>query len=103
MSKPVVFSLLAMACYAVASVILEQRFAARFNNLTIMCFYAVPIFLVGFVGRQLVKTADPSFDLPAGFDLAIMIAMGFIFAAPTTSMSGRSRMVVVCSPSQASW
>jgi len=77
MSKPVAFSLLAMACYAVASVLFEHKFS-KFNNLTLMCVYVVPILIVGIVGRTLTKTSDPSFDFPVGIDLILLIAVGFV-------------------------
>lgn len=80
MSKPVLFSLLAMVCYAIVNVLFEQKFA-KFNNLTAMCIYPLPILLVGIVGRYMTKTSDPSFDFPVGLDLTILIAMGFIAAA----------------------
>ncbi|MDD2657807.1 MAG: hypothetical protein PHD04_04090 [Candidatus Pacebacteria bacterium] len=80
MSKPVVFSLLAMLCYAVVNVLFEQKFA-KFNNLTLMCVYLVPMLLVGVVGRSMTSTSDPSFDFPTGMSLAILIALGFIYAA----------------------
>lgn len=80
MSKPVVFSLLAVVCYAIANVLFEQRFA-KYNNLTLICVYAVPIFLVGVVGHALTKTSDPSFDFPVGVDLTLLIAIGFILGA----------------------
>ncbi len=80
MNKPIVFALLAMALYAVANVLLEQKFA-KFNNLTLMCIYVLPILFIGIVGRQLTKTSDPSFDFPIGQDMVILVIMGFIFAA----------------------
>lgn len=80
MSKPVVFALLGMALYALANLILEQKFS-KFNNLTLMCVYILPILLVAIIGRQLTRTSDPSFDFPVGLDLAILVMMGLIFAA----------------------
>ncbi len=80
MSKPVIFSLLALLCYSVANVILEQKFS-KFNNLTLMCVYMVPILLVASIGRAVTKTSDPSFDFPTGVNLYILIFIGLLFAA----------------------
>ena len=80
MNKPAVFALLAMVFYAVTNVVLEEKFS-KFNNLTLMCVYVVPVLLVAIVGRGLVKTSDPSFDFPVGSDLFILVALGFLWAA----------------------
>ena len=80
MSKPVIFSLLALMCYSVTNVILEQKFS-KFNNLTLMCVYMVPILVVAFIGRTIVKTSDSAFNFPVGQDLLLLVAIGVIFAA----------------------
>ena len=80
MSKPALFAVLAMLFYAIANVVLEQKFS-RFNNLTLMCVYVAPIMLVAIIGRAVTKTSDPTFDFPVGFDLMLLIAVGFIWAA----------------------
>ena len=80
MSKPVMFALLAMVFYAITNVVLAEKFS-KFNNLTVMCVYVVPIVLVAFVGRWLTKTSDPSFDFPVGSDLLTLIIIGFLWAA----------------------
>lgn len=79
MSKPVIFSFLALACYSVTNVILQEKFS-KFNNLTLMCVYMVPILVVAVIGRVVTKTSDPSFDFPVGQDLAVLIGVGILFA-----------------------
>ncbi len=80
MSKPVIFSILAMACYSIANVLLEQKFT-KYNNLTVICVYTLVVLSLAVVGRALTKTSDPSFDFPVGMNLALLIALGFIIAA----------------------
>jgi len=80
MSKPVVFALLGIALYTVLGVVLEQRLA-KYNNMTLMCVY-VPVILVAIViARYVMKTSDPSFDFPVGWDLVIVLAVGVVCAA----------------------
>lgn len=47
--KPIVLSILAMICYALANVLVEQKFS-RLNSLSIMLCYSPVIFLFAFVG-----------------------------------------------------
>jgi len=79
-NKPTIFAFLAMMLYAATNVVLEEKFS-KFNNLTIMCIYVLPVVLVAFVGRWLTKTSDPSFDFPVGNELIILIVLGFMWAA----------------------
>jgi len=78
--KNVAFAVLGMTCYAVGNVILDMKFRNH-NNLTVMVGYISVVFLVALVLREVTKTADPSFNFPTGWNLAILIGMGLIFAA----------------------
>ena|SRR5215471_16564806 len=78
--KPILFTLVATACYAVYNVLLELKFS-KLNPLTLMIIYASVIWVSAFGMRQLVKTDDPSFNFPARTMLVLAIALGLICAA----------------------
>src|SRR5215468_10267876 len=78
--KPILFTLIATACYAVCNVLLEVKFS-KLNPLTLMIVYASVIWISAFGMRQLVKTSDPSFSFPAGTLLLLAIGLGLIYAA----------------------
>jgi drug/metabolite transporter (DMT)-like permease len=98
--KVIIFSMVAMVCYAASNVILELRFS-KYNNLTLMVCYGLVIWLVSLVGRQLTATADPVYNFPVGKDLALLIVMGLIFAAADyfyigAYTNGGSLMTITC-------
>src|SRR2546428_3684561 len=76
--KPIIFSLVATACYAVCNVLLELKFS-KLNQLTLMIVYASVIWLSAVGLRQLVKTNDPSFNFPIGTTLVLAIVLGLIY------------------------
>ena len=76
--KPVLFALVATACYAVCNVMLELKFS-KINNLTLMILYASVIWVAAVAVRQLVKTDDPAFSFPTGATLVLAIVLGLIF------------------------
>src|SRR5262245_2976071 len=78
--KPILFTLIATACYAVCNVLLELKFS-KLNALTLMIMYASVIWISAFGVRQLVKTDDPSFSFPVGTMLLLVIMLGLIYAA----------------------
>ena len=78
--KPILFTLVATACYAVCNVLLELKFS-KLNALTVMILYASVIWISAFGMRQLVKTNDPSFNFPAGTMLLAAIVLGLIYTA----------------------
>ena len=78
--KPILFTLVATACYAVCNVMLDLKFS-KLNPLTLMIVYASVIWISAVGMRQLVKTDDPSFNFPAGTVLALAILLGLIYAA----------------------
>ena len=78
--KPILFTLVATACYAVCNVLLELKFS-KLNALTLMILYASVIWISAFGMRQFVKTSDPSFRFPAGTLLFLAIVLGLIYAA----------------------
>jgi len=77
--KPILFTLVATACYSVCNVLLELKFA-KLNALTLMIVYASVIWISAFGMRQLVKTDDPSFNFPTGTFLILAIVLGLIYA-----------------------
>jgi uncharacterized membrane protein len=77
--KPVLFTLIATACYAICNVLLDVKFS-RLNALTLMIVYASVIWISAFGVRQLVKTEDPSFSFPTGSLLFLAIVLGLIYA-----------------------
>ena len=77
--KPILFTLVAAACYAVCNVLLELKFS-KLNALTLMIIYASVIWLTAFGMRQLVKTDDPSFSFPSGTMLLLALVLGLIYA-----------------------
>lgn len=79
-SKPLVLSLLALLFYSIANVIIEEKFS-KFNSLTLMSVYMVPILLVSVFGWAIARTPDPSFAFPVGWALFFLIAVGFVYAA----------------------
>jgi len=79
MERSTLFALLATLLYAVANVLIEHKFA-KLNSLTIMLFYAVPIFFFGLVGRQIIGPSDPSLTLPVGSEMILLIILGLIIA-----------------------
>jgi drug/metabolite transporter (DMT)-like permease len=76
--KPILFTLVATACYAVCNVLLELKFS-KLNALTLMIVYASVIWISAVGMRQLVKTADSSFDFPTGVMLIMAIVLGLIY------------------------
>jgi drug/metabolite transporter (DMT)-like permease len=78
--KPIIFTLVATACYAVCNVLLELKFS-KLNPLTLMIVYASVIWISAVGMRQLVKTNDPSFNFPAGTTLVLAIVLGLIYTA----------------------
>jgi drug/metabolite transporter (DMT)-like permease len=76
--KPIVFTLVATACYAVCNVLLELKFS-KLNALTLMIVYASVIWISAVGLRQLVKTNDPSFGFPVGTMLLVAIGLGLIY------------------------
>ena len=76
--KTVLFSLIAMFGYAASNVLLEQKLS-KFNNLTIMVCYTATILVIAAVVRHFVKTEDPSFSFPVGWDLLWMLILCFAF------------------------
>src|SRR5207244_10221906 len=77
--KPILFTLVATACYSVCNVLLELKFS-KLNALTLMIVYASVIWISAFGMRQLVKTDDPSFSFPTGTWLLLAILLGLIYA-----------------------
>ena len=77
--KPILFTLVATACYSVCNVLLELKFS-KLNALTLMIIYASVIWLTAFGMRQVVKTDDPSFSFPTGTLLALSLGLGLIYA-----------------------
>ena len=78
--KPILFTLVATACYAVCNVLLELKFS-KLNALTLMIVYASVIWISAVGMRQLAKTNDPSFNFPAGTLLLVAIVLGLIYTA----------------------
>jgi drug/metabolite transporter (DMT)-like permease len=78
--KPILFTLVATACYAVCNVLLELKFS-KLNALTLMIVYASVIWISAVGMRQLVKTNDPSFSFPTGTVLLLAIGLGLIYTA----------------------
>src|SRR5690349_15669048 len=78
--KPILFALVATACYAVCNVLLELKFS-KLNALTLMIVYASVIWISAVSLRQLVKTNDPSFSFPAGTTLVLALVLGLIYTA----------------------
>ncbi len=78
--KPVIFSVLAMLCYAISNVMLELKFS-KYNNLTLIVCYGSVIFLSALCMRQITITDDKSFNFPVGLDLLLVIVMGLVFSA----------------------
>ena len=78
--KPILFTLIATACYSVCNVLLELKFS-KLNALTLMILYASVIGVSAFAMRQLVKTDDPSFNFPTGTFLLLALGLGLIYAA----------------------
>src|SRR5436190_24185161 len=76
--KPILFTLVATACYSVCNVLLELKFS-KLNALTLMIVYASVIWISAFGMRQLVKTTDPSFSFPTGTLLLLAIGLGLIY------------------------
>ena len=76
--KPILFTLIATLCYSVCNVLLELKFS-KLNPLTVMILYASVIWISAFSLRQVVKTNDPSFNLPTGTLLFIAIGLGLIY------------------------
>jgi len=77
--KPILFTLVATACYAVCNVLLELKFS-KLNALTVMILYASVIWISAVGVRQLVKTDDPSFRFPTGTMLLLALVLGLIYA-----------------------
>ena len=77
--KPILFTLIATACYSVCNVLLEVKFS-KLNALTLMVLYASVIGITAFGMRQLVKTDDPSFNFPTGTFLLLALGLGLIYA-----------------------
>src|ERR1051326_1851243 len=77
--KPILFTLIATACYAVCNVLLELKFS-KLNALTLMILYASVIGITACAMRQLVKTDDPSFSFPTGTFLLLALGLGLIYA-----------------------
>ena len=78
MSKPVIFALLAVVFYAVASVALEQKFS-KYNNLSLLVVYAFIVMTLALSARSYLKTADPVWDFPTGQALLLMGTVGVVF------------------------
>ena len=78
--KPILFTVVATALYAVCNVLLELKFS-KLNALTLMIVYASVIWISAVGMRQLVKTNDPSFSFPTGTMLLVAIVLGLIYAA----------------------
>ncbi len=78
--KSVWFSLFAVAFYAAANVLLEQKLS-KYNNLTIIVCYAAVITGCAFLLRQTTKTSDPSYAFPSGSDLGLVLFLGLLFVA----------------------
>src|ERR1043166_4437987 len=76
--KPILFTLVATACYAVCNVLLELKFS-KLNALTLMIIYASVILISAVCIRQVVKTNDPSFSFPTGTLLLLGIGLGLIY------------------------
>src|ERR1041385_4243714 len=76
--KPILFTLVATACYAVCNVLLELKFS-KLNALTLMIIYASVILISAVCIRQMVKTSDPSFSFPTGTLLLLGIGLGLIY------------------------
>src|SRR3954469_25284431 len=76
--KPILFTLVATALYAVCNVLLELKFS-KLNALTLMILYASVIWISAVGMRQLVKTEDPSFSFPSGTLLVIAVVLGLIY------------------------
>lgn len=76
--KPILFTLVATACYAVCNVLLELKFS-KLNALTLMVLYASVIGFTAFGMRQIVKTDDPSFNFPTGTFLFLALGLGLIY------------------------
>ena len=76
--KPILFTLVATACYAVCNVLLELKFS-KLNALTLMILYASVIWISAVGMRQLVKTDDPSFSFPTGTLLLLALVLGLIY------------------------
>jgi drug/metabolite transporter (DMT)-like permease len=76
--KPILFTLVATACYAVCNVLLELKFS-KLNALTLMIVYASVIWISAVGMRQLVRTDDPSFNFPTGTLLLLALVLGLIY------------------------
>jgi len=76
----VIYMICSDALYGLLHVILKSKFS-HLNTLTLMSVY-VPVVLVSvLVLRHLTKTDDPSFNVPQGTMLWLLMAVGFIFVA----------------------
>jgi drug/metabolite transporter (DMT)-like permease len=78
--KPILFTLIATACYSVCNVLLELKFS-KLNPLTLMIVYASVIWISAVGMRQLFITNDPSFKFPTGTLLLLAIGLGLIYTA----------------------
>jgi drug/metabolite transporter (DMT)-like permease len=76
--KPIIFAVLSTLFYAIANVIMENKFS-KYNNLTIMICYCAVILAAAAIIRQVIKTPDPSFSFPTGWLLLLVIVMGALF------------------------
>ena len=76
--KPVLYSILAMICYALANVIVEQKLA-RLNTLTIIVCYSGIIFIITLITWLIVRASDPTFQFPKGPLLLIALGVGLLF------------------------
>src|SRR5689334_9112179 len=76
--KPILFTLVATACYSTCNVLLELKFS-RVNALTLMILYASVICFSALGLRQIVKTDDPSFSFPTGTLLVLAFVLGLIY------------------------
>jgi drug/metabolite transporter (DMT)-like permease len=76
--KPVIFTLIATICYAIANVLFDLKLS-KYNILsTIICYISV-ILVVAILGRIFTKVDDASFDFPTGSALVAVIILGLIY------------------------
>jgi len=80
MQRFVIYAICAAALYGLTNVIIEQKFS-KYNTLTLMITYIPVILILAIAAYGLTRTTDPSFALPQGQDLWLLLAVGILFFA----------------------
>lgn len=76
--KPIVFTLIAMFCYAASNVLVELKFS-KYNTMVLVSCFSGVVCLVALIILAFTKSGDPTAHFPTGHMILWMLGLGIIY------------------------